>query len=64
MRQTGQNEKDAEPPPTAPDLTVSASVDDSSLETGAGFTLSATVENEGDGYAQLVHAAVCTPSPA
>ena len=29
----------------------SASVDDSSLETGDGFTLSATVENEGDGGA-------------
>ena len=38
------------PPPTSPDLTVgSASVDDSSPETGGSFTLSATVTNSGDG---------------
>ena len=37
-------------PETSPDLMVgSASVDDSSLETGASFTLSATVSNVGDG---------------
>ena len=36
-------------PETSPDLMVgSASVDDSSLETGASFTLSATVSNAGD----------------
>ena len=37
-------------PETSPDLMVgSASVDDSSPETGASFTLSATVSNAGDG---------------
>ena len=40
----------APPPPTNPDLVVgSPSVTDSSLETGDSFTLSATVENAGDG---------------
>ena len=38
------------PPPTNPDLVVvSPSVTDSSLDTGDSFTLSATVENAGDG---------------
>ena len=40
------------PPPTNPDLEVqSPSVNDSSLDTGASFTLSATVRNDGDGAA-------------
>ena len=40
----------APPPPTNPDLVVgSPSVTDGSLETGDSFTLSATVENAGDG---------------
>ena len=42
----------AAPPPTNPDLEVqSPSVNDSSLDTGASFTLSATVRNAGDGAA-------------
>ena len=42
----------AAPPPTNPDLEVqSPSVNDSSLDTGASFTLSATVRNDGDGAA-------------
>ena len=42
----------APPPPTNPDLEVqSPSVNDSSLDTGASFTLSATVRNDGDGAA-------------
>ena len=37
------------PPPTNPDLEVqSPSVNDNSLDTGASFTLSATVRNDGD----------------
>ena len=40
------------PPQTNPDLEVqSPSVNDSSLDTGASFTLSATVRNDGDGAA-------------
>ena len=40
------------PPQTNPDLEVqSPSVNDSSLDTGASFTLSATVHNDGDGAA-------------
>ena len=40
----------APPPQTNPDLEVqSPSVNDSSLNTGASFTLSATVQNDGDG---------------
>ena len=40
------------PPPTNPDLEVqSPSVNDSSLDTGASFALSATVRNDGDGAA-------------
>ena len=40
----------APPPPTNPDLVVGLpSVSDGSLETGDSFTLSATVENAGDG---------------
>ena len=40
------------PPPTNPDLQVqSPSVNDSSLDTGASFTLSATVRNDGAGSA-------------
>ena len=40
----------AAPPQTNPDLEVqSPSVNDSSLDTGASFTLSATVRNDGDG---------------
>ena len=42
----------APPPQTNPDLEVqSPSVNDSSLDTGASFTLSATVRNDGDGAA-------------
>ena len=42
----------AAPPPTNPDLEVqSPSVNDSSLDTGASFTLSATVRNDSDGAA-------------
>ena len=42
----------AAPPQTNPDLEVqSPSVNDSSLDTGASFTLSATVQNDGDGAA-------------
>ena len=42
----------AAPPLTNPDLEVqSPSVNDSSLDTGASFTLSATVQNDGDGAA-------------
>ena len=42
----------APPPQTNPDLEVqSPSVNDSSLDTGASFTLSATVRNDGDGGA-------------
>ena len=42
----------AAPPQTNPDLEVqSPSVNDSSLDTGASFTLSATVRNDGDGAA-------------
>ena len=40
------------PPQTNPDLEVqSPSVNDNSLDTGASFTLSATVRNDGDGAA-------------
>ena len=40
------------PPPTNPDLEVqSPSVNNNSLDTGASFTLSATVRNDGDGAA-------------
>ena len=43
----------APPPPTNPDLEVQSPsvVNDSSLDTGASFTLSATVRNDGDGAA-------------
>ena len=37
-----------EPQPDQPDLVVSASVNDSNLNTGDSFTLSATVRNDGD----------------